>query len=127
MRVALDTDAYCAAARGDPKATDVLRRADEVWLPFVVLGELRAGFAHGREGRRNEAKLTEFLNSPRVRVLLADEHTTRQYAALYVELRRRGAPIPTNDLWIAALVVQHDLLLLSFDAHFAKIPQVFRI
>lgn len=127
MRLALDTNAYCAAARGDAKAADLLRRADEIELPFVALAELRAGFAAGAAGRKNEAKLTEFLNSPRVEVLYADEQTTHHYARLFAELRSRGTPVPTNDLWIAALVVQHDLILYSFDAHFLNFPQIVRI
>jgi predicted nucleic acid-binding protein len=127
LRLALDTNAYCAAARGDVKACDLLRRADEIKLPFAVLAELRAGFAVGAACRRNEAKLTEFLNSPRVEVLYADEQTTHHYARLFAELRGRGTPVPTNDLWIAALVVQHDLLLYSFDAHFLSFPQIVRI
>ncbi|MEK7383637.1 MAG: type II toxin-antitoxin system VapC family toxin [Elusimicrobiota bacterium] len=127
MRVALDTNAYRAAAEGDAKTVEILRRAEEVRLPFVVLGELRAGFAVGTKGRANEAKLTEFLNSPRVGIDYADEQTTHHYAALFADLRRRGTPIATNDLWIAALVVQHDLLLLSADAHFAKIARIVRL
>lgn len=127
MRVAVDTNAYRAAAEGDAKTVEILRRAEEVRLPFIVLGELRAGFSAGTKGRQNEAKLTEFLNSPRVSITYADEQTTHHYASLFADLRRRGTPVPTNDLWIAALVVQHDLLLLSADAHFAKIPRVVRI
>ena len=127
MRLALDTNAYSAVARGEPHSSDLTRRADSIWLPFVVVGELRAGFAAGTAGKRNEAKLTEFLNSPRVEILYADEQTTHHYATFYAELRRRGTPIPTNDLWIAALVAQHDLILLSSDAHFSKLPQIVRI
>lgn len=127
MRIALDTNAYRAAAEAEARTVDILRRAEEVWLPFVVLGELRAGFAAGTVGRKNEAKLTEFLNSPRVGILFADEQTTHQYAGLFAQLRRQGSPIPTNDLWIAALVVQHDLMLLSSDRHFANVPQIVRL
>ena len=127
MRVALDTDAYRAAAEGEAKTVEVLQRAEEVCLPFVALGELRAGFAAGTQGRKNESRLTEFLNSPRVSILYADEQTTHHYASLFAELRRQGTPIPTNDLWIAALVVQHDLLLLTGDAHFSKISRIVRL
>ncbi|MEK7859623.1 MAG: type II toxin-antitoxin system VapC family toxin [Elusimicrobiota bacterium] len=127
MRVALDTNAYRAAAEGDAKTVEVLQRAEEVRLPFVALGELRAGFAAGTQGRKNEARLTEFLNTPRVSILYADEQTTHHYASLFAELRRQGTPIPTNDLWIAALVVQHDLLLLTGDAHFSKISRIVRL
>lgn len=126
-RLALDTNAYTDAARGHAETVTRLRVADEIHLPFVVLGELRAGFAAGTKGARNEAGLTRFLQSPRVHLLLADDQTTVHYARLYAYLRKKGTPIPTNDLWIAALVVQHDLVLLSSDAHFAHLPQLLRV
>jgi predicted nucleic acid-binding protein len=59
-----------------------------------------------------------------VSVLCADHQTTDVYARLFQQLRRAGTPIPTNDLWIASLAVQHQLMLLSRDEHFAKLPQV---
>ena len=124
MKLALDTNVYREAADGKPRAVELLRRADEIYVPFVVLGELRAGFAAGSVGKKNEAKLTEFLDSPRVRILLADEQTTHIYASLFAQLRRQGTPIPTNDLWIAALVTQHDLPLLTADRHFSHLPQI---
>ena len=96
-------------------------------MPFVVLAELRAGFAAGTRGAKNEAGLTRFLQSPRVRLVFADEQTTNHYARLFAFLRKRGSPVPTNDLWIAALVMQHDLVLLTSDAHFERIPQVPRV
>jgi tRNA(fMet)-specific endonuclease VapC len=126
VKIALDTNAYGAAARAEPKAVALLRAANQITLPFVVLAELRAGFAAGTAGRRNEAALARFLGSPRVDVLYPDEQTTHHYASVYAQLRRQGTPIPTNDLWIAALVVQHDLVLYTHDAHFAKIPQIAR-
>ena len=127
MRLALDTNAYADSAAGRPRIAEVLRRCEEIHLPFIVLAELRAGFAAGTLGRKNEAKLSEFLGSPRVRILLADEQTTHHYGAIYAQLRKAGTPVPTNDLWIAALVVQHDLPLLSSDRHFAAIPQVLLV
>jgi tRNA(fMet)-specific endonuclease VapC len=126
VRLALDTNAYGAAARGDPKAVALLRAADRLVLPFVVLAELRAGFAAGTAGRRNEAALTRFLATPRAEVLYADEQTTHHYASVFVQLRRQGTPIPTNDVWIAALVLQHDLVLFTQDAHFSRLPQIAR-
>ncbi|MBI3299248.1 MAG: type II toxin-antitoxin system VapC family toxin [Elusimicrobia bacterium] len=127
MRLALDTNAYRAAADSDPRTIEILSRAEEIWIPFVVLGELRGGFAAGAIPLKNEAALTFFLGSPRVRILLADDQTTHHYAFLYGQLRRQGTPIPTNDLWIAALVVQHDLPLLSSDSHFTHLPQIARL
>jgi len=70
--------------------------------------------------------LARFLNTPRVSVLYADEQTTHHYASVFAQLRRQGTPIPTNDIWIAAIVLQHDLALLTSDAHFSSLPQLAR-
>jgi tRNA(fMet)-specific endonuclease VapC len=126
VRLALDTNAYSAAARGEATAVALVRAADELTVPFVVLAELRAGFAVGGAGRRNEAALTRFLASSRVHVRYADEQTTHHYASIFAQLRRQGTPIPTNDMWIAALVLQYDLVLLTRDAHFSNIQQIAR-
>ena len=106
---------------------EALEHADEVWLPFIVLGELRAGFAVGTQGPHNEAVLRRFLLKTGVAVLYTDEQTTHHYADVYRQLRKQGTPIPTNDMWIAALVLQHSLLLCARDAHFDVLPQLPRV
>lgn len=93
-------------------------------MPVIVLGELRAGFLGGARAPENEANLVRFLNSPRVDTLLPDEETTHHYARLFHQLRRQGTPIPTNEIWIAALVVQHQLYLFARDGHFDHLPQI---
>ena len=103
-----------------------MESADGIWLPFIVIGELRAGFAVGRHGPRNEAVLGRFLVKPGVRIAYADEQTTHHYATVYRQLRRQGTPIPTNDMWIAALVLQHALTLYDRDRHFDALPQIPR-
>lgn len=124
MRLALDTNRYVDLAAGSPEVVHVLERAEEIALPFVVVAELRAGFAVGTKGAENERVLQRFLRKPDVRVLHPSDATTRTYATLYRQLRQSGTPIPTNDLWIAALVVEHGLLLYSRDAHFRHLPQL---
>ncbi len=126
MRLALDTNAYVAFCRGDEGSVRLFRTADELYIPYVVLGELRAGFACGRQGKKNESMMQAFLNSPRVQILFADEETTHHYAHLFAQLRKAGTPIPTNDLWIASLALQHNLHLFSLDEHFSNIPQLLR-
>jgi tRNA(fMet)-specific endonuclease VapC len=95
-----------------------------VFLPIFVLGELRAGFAAGSQAGRNAAVLGQFLANRRVELLLPDAETTEHYARLFAHLRGQGTPIPTNDLWIAALAVQHGLTLCTSDAHFRHLPQL---
>jgi tRNA(fMet)-specific endonuclease VapC len=126
MNIAIDTNAYSDFMRGDAGRVQIFRTARQLHLPLVVLGELRAGFTAGNQQTANAANLQRFLNSPRVSVLLPDEQTTHHYAQLYLQLRKQAAPIPTNDLWIAALAIQHHLVLCTSDAHFEKIPQLPR-
>jgi tRNA(fMet)-specific endonuclease VapC len=121
MKLALDTNAYSGFLRGEARCVDVVRRATQIHLPVIVLGELRAGFAAGGRETENLADLGRFLASPRVSVVAADERTAEVYARVYLQLRRRGMPIPTNDLWIAAVCIQHGLALCTADAHFAHV------
>jgi tRNA(fMet)-specific endonuclease VapC len=127
MRLALDTTRYVDFARGEPDVVERLRTCERIHVPFVVLAELRAGFLCGSRVLRNESHLTRFLASPRVDVLMPDEQTTHHYARLFRQLRAQGTPIPTNDLWTAALTVQHDLHLFARDRHFDHLPQIPRV
>jgi tRNA(fMet)-specific endonuclease VapC len=127
VRLALDTNRYVDFARKVPEALDRVREADQIFVPFVVLAELRAGFLCGTRSAENERTLVQFLNSPRVLILQPDEDTTHHYARLFRQLRVQGTPIPTNDLWLAALVVQHNLHLFARDRHFDALPQLARV
>lgn len=124
MRVALDTNRYVDLCRDVEGVAETLEVAEAVYLPFTVLAELRAGFSLGAHGPENERTLRRFLMKDGVSVLYADEQTTYQYAAVFRQLRRQGTPIPTNDIWVAALVLQHDLALFARDRHFEHLPQL---
>ena len=126
LRLALDTNRYTDLVQGDAQVAECVESADEVWLPFIVLAELHAGFSVGSKGADNEAALRRFLFKPSVEVLYADEQTTHHYASVYRQLRKQGTPIPANDMWIAALVLQHSLTLCARDAHFDALPQIPR-
>jgi tRNA(fMet)-specific endonuclease VapC len=127
MKLALDANRYSDLVSGDKGVAAVLEAAVAIYMPLPVLAELRAGFAGGSRAGHNEAKLEEFLALPGVAVLLPDEQTTRHYVAVYLQLRRQGTPIPANDMWIAAMVIQHGLSLCARDAHFDHLPQIARI
>lgn len=124
VKLVIDTNRYVDFARGDREAVGRIQSAGRIYVPFVVLAELRAGFLCGSRSERNAANLTRFLGSPRVEVLYPDEQTTYQYASLFRQLRKQGTPIPTNDLWTAALAVQHGLHLFARDRHFDHLPQI---
>jgi len=127
MHVALDTNRYTDLQRGDPAVVHTLQYAAAIYLPLIVLAELRAGFRGGNRFSANEHLLSVFPARPGVVVLSPDESTTHHYGVLFNQLRQQATPLPTNDLWIASLVVQHGLTLYSRDAHFDHLPQVPRL
>ncbi len=124
MRIALDTNRYVDLCRGEPRVLETVRSATSIGLPRVVLGEIRAGFLLGSQGPQNERMLLRFTNSPRVEILYPDDQTTHHYAKVFAQLRRRGTPLPANDIWIAAIVLQHEMALCTRDRHFSVLPQL---
>ena len=70
--------------------------------------------------------LRTFLAKDTVAVLVPDRDTAEHYARVFVQLKRAGTPVPDNDLWIAAMTLQHDLVLITRDQHFERIPQLPR-
>lgn len=127
MRIAIDSNRYTDFCRGVAQVVEVLEGATEIHVPLIVIGEQRAGFAYGSNREKNERVLTKFLNNEGVFVLCPDDQTTFFYADLYSYLRKKGKPIPTNDLWIAALVLQHNLVLFDRDPDFDYLPQLARL
>jgi predicted nucleic acid-binding protein len=127
VKLALDTNAYRLVMEGEPGAVALVRRAARVLVPVPVVAELRYGFLNGTRGRENEASLIRFLDQPRVALLPCDEETTVRYAELKLQLKRQGTPIPINDVWIAALVLQHGATLFTRDSDFERIPQLSRV
>ena len=119
--VALDTNAYSGFRKGDPDLVDVISRVPRLILPLVVLAELLAGFAVGRKSVQNRTELAVFLASSRVTILTPDRETAEAYARVFLQLRTDGQPIPTNDMWIAAACLQHQIPLVSLDSHFGHV------
>lgn len=123
-RVCLDTSAYSNFCRGREEVIAIVDRARTVYVPTVVLGELRAGFRLGRRGEENELQLQRFLSEPVVEVLDIDDEASLVYADLWATLRAAGTPVPTNDLWIAAVAVRDGATVITYDDHFNLIARV---
>ena len=116
MGLILDTNALSALAEGESAAVAQVGRANQVAIPVIVLGEYRFGIARSRHRSEYERWLEEILSVSRV--LDINEETTIRYAEIRVELKQAGTPIPSNDVWIAALCRQHALPILTRDQHF---------
>lgn len=121
MRLLLDTNAYVAMRRGAPELQRLFRRADEILFSTIVMGELLHGFDRGGRSAANREDLDRFLASEHVHLLLVTRTTADRYARIAVNLRQKGRPIPTNDIWIAAHALETGADLVSYDAHFASV------
>jgi len=124
MRVLLDTSAYSALARESKEILEMLSRANEVFLSAISVGELLSGFEGGTRRAQNMAELESFLAKPRVKVLDVTANTALVYAQVDQFLRKKGKPIPRNDVWIAATALEHGLQLAAIDKHFHEIPML---
>jgi len=123
--VILDTNGLSAVAEGESALEPILRKAAQIAIPVIVLGEYRYGISQSRNRKHYERWLAEYL--PTFRILDVDERTTLSYSAVRTELKRAGTPIPSNDVWIAALCRQHSLPLLSRDRHFDAVAGIRRL
>jgi predicted nucleic acid-binding protein len=120
-RILIDTNAYAAFKRNDLGTLDVMRSAEYIGVNTVVLGELYSGFKGGSREGRNRKELAQFLDSPRVETVVIDEETAEFYAKIFWDLRKKGKPVPGNDLWVAASAMRHGLALFTYDNHFRDI------
>lgn len=125
-RVLLDTNAYSRLASGDEEVLEVLGAADTVYLSVFVLGELYAGFKGGQRERKNRELLRAFIAGESVKLLFATDATAEVFANVKDALRRKGKPLPMNDVWIAAHALEAAATLVTFDAHFEEVDGLQR-
>lgn len=124
MIFSLDTSAFSDFNRGDNRLKKWFNSDNEILISQIVIGELRAGFAAGNRREENEKLLQKFLDSPSVQTVTLTDTTTKIMAEIYIRLRKVGTPIGTNDMWIAALSLEHDVPLLTTDSDFDNIPDL---
>ena len=99
--LALDSNAVIAYRAGNPQAASVIEAADHLLLPLPALGELLFGAKASGRVRANLAAVHAFAEN--CSILHPDQATAEAYSDIRVSLKRRGKPLPENDLWIAAL------------------------
>jgi tRNA(fMet)-specific endonuclease VapC len=115
----LDTNAIIARIAGDAAVQALLIQADEVFIPTIALGEMYYGAEHSGRIRDNLAQVERFAAGRTV--LVCDAQTARWYGRIRYRLRVKGRPIPDNDLWIAAIALQHSLTIVTRDEHFNEV------
>lgn len=120
-KVLLDTNAFSALFKGDNSVFDVIVESERVFVSIFVLGELFTGFKGGKKEKENRKILNDFLSKSSVRLIDATRETAEIFSEIKNKLRLTGTPVPINDIWIAAHVIETGSVLITFDKHFIKI------
>lgn len=114
----LDTNIVIALFADESAIKESLVKADEVFVPSIVIGELDFGARKSARSKENLARIDDFAESNVV--LDCDTGTAHFYGEIKNALRVKGHPIPENDIWIAAIALQHGLTLITRDVHFVE-------
>jgi tRNA(fMet)-specific endonuclease VapC len=118
----LDTNIVVALFANDQSMCQRITADAKVVLSSTMLGELYCGAFKSQRVGENLRKINRLIENRTI--LGSDLGTALEYGALRNEQRRKGRPLPENDLWIAALARQHDLVLVSRDNHFADVERL---
>lgn len=118
----LDTNIVIALFAGDPNVQAYVHSAEEIFLSSVVLGELYYGAANSSRPEPNTRAIERLAQS--CTTLPIDTRTAIEYAQIRLNLKKRGRPIPENDIWLAACALQHGVALVSRDRHFESVDSI---
>jgi len=121
-RYLLDTNIIIALFADEAVVKNNLAQTDEVFIPSPAIGELCYGARKSGRPQENLARVDELIANSTV--LGCDAETARQYSEVKNKLRLKGRPLPENDIWIAALALQHGLIVVTRDAHFQEVENL---
>ena len=121
MKLLLDTNAYVGFKRNITNLVEIIVGAEWILFSPVVLGELMFGFRNGTKFKENMKGLDEFLLHDVVEIPQIGKTTSDRYSRIAAQLKRKGTPIPSNDIWIAAQTMEYGAELITSDRHFNKI------
>jgi len=120
-RILLDTNVVSRLFRGDRQILDILAGASDTYMSAVVIGELEAGFRGGTRYRENLCILDDFLSEGGIHCVGTTRETGQVYGQIWANLKQKGTPIPTNDIWIAAQCLELGAVLVTDDSHFDQV------
>ena len=118
----LDTNIVIRMLVGNIAIQEKIQNGNNLFLTSPVVGELYYG-------AQKSGKVTENLHRINIFVeehifLPCDLETAQWYGIIKDQLQRKGRPILNNDIWIAALAMQHDLILVTRDSHFNEVESL---
>ena len=121
----IDTNVLIDCFQRGGGAADAISDYDRILVCPAVIGEFTAGIdTSTKRGRKTKERLDEFLDDPAVEIVPCTDETAEYYARIYRALKENGAPLPTNDIWIAAAALEHGATVISGDGHFSRIPML---
>lgn len=121
-KIALDTGIAIRFLNGDDTINNFLSKYTEIYMPAIVAGELIFGALNSKHAEQNLARHRKLIQ--RTSILDITENTANIYAKTRLDLKKKGKPIPENDLWIASVCIEHKIPLISNDAHFDDIAHL---
>lgn len=124
MKLVLDTNAYCLCDTGNSFALEMIEQPADLCLPVIAYGELYYGFKQGTRFQENMRRLERFLDEFGVEIIPVDTDVARNFGDIYSSLRKKGRPIPTNDIWISSCCLSVGGTLLTADRHFLEVAEI---
>ena len=121
-KILLDTNIVIEVFEGNKSIADKIDKLSDFHIPAIVLGELYVGINRVVNKLKHLKMLSDFLKVSTI--ISVDEETSKHYGEIVASLYKKGKPIPTNDVWIAAIARQHELTLITRDKHFNEIPDL---
>jgi len=120
-RILLDTNVYRRLYDADSDLIEKIEKSQKIFMSPIVLGELFSGFRKGNREQQNMRWLEKFCGSNSIEVIEIGEETAKHYALIKEGLEKKGKPIPTNDIWIAAQAMENGAVLVTNDGHFEEV------
>jgi tRNA(fMet)-specific endonuclease VapC len=114
--IALDTSVADRFLNGDPEVVSRVLALPEIFLSAIVAGELLFGAENSTRGLKNLPRYLEFIEA--CVVVPIERRTAIVYAQTRLALKRKGRPIPMNDVWIAAHCLEQGWVLVTDDSDF---------
>lgn len=118
----LDTNIVIGMFTGNRAIQEKMQNSHNVFLASPVIGELYYGARKSDRILENLRRINTFVEEHIF--LSCDLETADWYGIIKERLQRKGVPIPDNDIWIAAIAMQHGLILVTRDAHFDEVESL---
>lgn len=124
MRIVIDTNVIIDFIAGRRDYSKLFFKASSVFVPLVVLGEFQAGLSDSRADTAGRKALERFLAMPSVKKITLTDETAQWYGVIHRQLKKAGTPIPQNDVWIAAMAMEHGAVLCTRDGDFRAVANL---